>query len=123
LEFELIASLIPDDAHPTKLHGMVGSKKALHSNESRASWVALRVIHLSIFRKISWNMVRFVVKGIGGREIIAGGDSFGLGTFRDGSSKTEANPTSISLSKPSEIQKSKRILKATDEFGNDGTHS
>lgn len=67
--------------------------------------------------------MRFLVKGVGGREITAGGDSFGLGIFRDGSSKTEANPTSISLSRPSEMQKSKRILKATDEFGNDGTHS
>ena len=120
---ELIASLIPEDVDPTKLHGMVGSKKALHSNESRASWVALRVIHLSIFRKISWNLVRFVVEGVGDREIIAGGDSFGLGIFRDGSNKIEANPTSISLSRPSEMQKFKRILKATDEFGNDGTHS
>jgi hypothetical protein len=102
---------------------MVGSKKALQSNESRASWVALSVNHLSIVRKISWNTVRFAPKGVGGREIIAGGDNVGLGIFRDGSSKTEANPTSISLSRPSEMQKSKRILKATDEFGNNGAHS
>jgi hypothetical protein len=68
-------------------------------------------------------MVRCVRKGVGGREIIVGGDSFRLGTFRDRSSKTEVNPTSISLSRPSEIQKFRRTLNVTNEFGNDGTHS
>lgn len=55
--------------------------------------------------------------------MITGGNNFGLGIFRDGSSKIDANLISISLLRPSETQKSKRILKATDESGNDGAYS
>lgn len=108
--------MIPRDADPTRLHGTLGSKKTLQANESKASWVALRKRQESSLRKISWNGVA-PCPGVGRRGMTTGVDMLGGGRCRDGRNKTEVNAMSISLSRPCEMQNSRRILNASDESG------
>lgn len=96
---------------------MLGSKKALHSNEPRPSCVELSEMHSSIECNILWNIVSSPWKGVAGREIVVAGDNAGGGMCREVSISSEHSPTRNSFSGPSDKQKSKRILNANDEFG------
>ena len=49
--------------------------------------------------------------------MLMGGLRFGGGRSRDVSIRTEARPTSSSASRPSAMQKFRRISNASDEFG------
>lgn len=87
-----MAFLTPRDTAPTKLHGMQESKNALQSNESRASCVEPKKMHLLI----DWKMSLKIFSCLGGERIevagIIGGANFGGGMFRDVKIKTEARP-------------------------------
>jgi len=100
-----------------RLQGTHGSKKTLHSNESRASCVELRDMHLSMDQKTLSDLASLFLDGMVDSAIIMGGLSFGGGIWRDVSIKTVASPVTNSSSRPSEAQNWARISKARDESG------